>query len=379
MTTPADVVAAAEALAPTITARADKVEAARRMPADLLDALRAAGCFRMSMPPSHGGLGADLATIQQVLAALARADASTAWTVMVGGGCWIDLAALPRATFDEVFDRPDVIVGGVFAPSGSITAVDGGYRVAGRWAFASGCEHADVLYANGVEGIVDGGPQLRTALLRPDDVQIEDTWTAAGLCGTGSHHFRVADRLVAADRTLRPFDDPPGVDAPILRIPPPTVISQMIAAVAVGVAQGAVDDLLDLADRKVPLLDSAPLAADPVFQVDLACVDTDVRAARALLAATAEEVWAAAVTGEPLTTAQRARARATAVWVVTCAAEVVTTAHRAAGSTAVYADSPLHRRMRDVHTLTQHFLVKRAALATMGAVLAGREVSTPVL
>src|SRR6185312_3122520 len=270
---------------------------------DLLDALRSAGCFRMSMPPSHGGLGADLATIQQVLAALARADASTAWTVMVGGGCWIDLAALPRATFDEVFDRPDVIVAGVFAPSGSITAVDGGYRVAGRWAFASGCEHADVLYANGVEGIVDAGPQLRTALLRPDEVQIEDTWTAAGLCGTGSHHFRVADRLVAADRTLRPFDDPPGVDAPILRIPPPTVISQMIAAVAVGVAQGAVDDLLDLADRKVPLLDSAPLAADPVFQVDLACVDTDVRAARALLAATAEEVWAAAVTGEPLTTA----------------------------------------------------------------------------
>ena len=75
---------------------------------------------------------------------------------------------------------------------------------------------------------------------------------------------------------------------------------------------------------------------------------------------------------------QRARARATAVWVTSRAAAVVTAAHHAAGSTAVYAASPLHRRLRDVHTLTQHFLVKRSTLTTAGAVLAGREVAVPV-
>jgi alkylation response protein AidB-like acyl-CoA dehydrogenase len=242
--------------------------------------------------------------------------------------------------------------------------------VSGRWSFASGCEHADVLYAN----CVDQDGELRMALLAPDDVQVEDTWTAAGLCGTGSHHFRVADRVVPADHTYRLFADPPGLDVPIAAIPVPTLICLLIATVAVGIAQGALDDLDELAARKVPLLDAAPLAADPVFQLDLACADTDVRACRALLAETVEEVWAS----ETLTMAQRARTRATAVWVTARAAAVVTAAHHAAGSTAVYAASPLHRRLRDVHTLTQHFLVKRSVLTTAGAVLAGRDVTVPV-
>jgi indole-3-acetate monooxygenase len=372
--TPQDVLAAVRSLAPTIAARAAEGEAARRLPADLLAALRDAGCFRLSMPESHGGLGADLTTTLTLLEALARADAATAWTVMIGGNAWIDLACLPRPTFDKVFDRPDVVVAGVFAPSGTIRPVAGGYRVSGRWAFASGCEHADVLYGN----CVDDGGQLRMALLSADDVQIEDTWTAAGLCATGSHHFRVADGLVAADHTYQMFRDEPGLDAAILRIPPPTLIPQLIAAVAVGIARGAVDDLLALAADKVPLLDATPLAADPVFQVDLACADTDVRAARALLVETAGDVWAGAVAGTPLTPAQRARARATGIWVTTRAAEVVTAAHHAAGSTAVSAESPLHRRLRDVNTLTQHFLVKRATLATAGAVLAGRDLTAPL-
>lgn len=368
--TPAEVLAAVRALAPTITACAADAEAARRLPADLLAALRDAGCFRLSMPESHGGLGADLTAIVAVLEALARADASTAWTAMVGGNAWVDLAALPRTTFDKVFDRPDVVVAGVFAPSGTITPAEGGYRVSGRWAFASGCEHADVLYGN----CIDEGGELRMALLAPDDVQVEDTWTAAGLCATGSHHFRVTDRPVAADHTYRMFAAPPSVDAPILRIPPPTLIAQLVAAVALGIAGGAVGDLVALGAEKVPLLDHAPLAADPAFQIDLARADTDLRAARALLTETADELWSA----EPLTMAHRARGRAAAVWVVTRAAAVVTAAHRAAGSTSVYADSPLHRRLRDVNTLTQHFLVKRSTYATAGAVLAGREAAVPV-
>ena len=115
------------------------------------------------MPESHGGLGADLAGDAAVLEALARADASTGWTVMIGGNAWIDLAGLPRADFDELFDRPDVIVAGVFAPSGSIDA--GRRRVPGDGplGFASGCEHADVLYGNCVEA-TDGEPRMRTVL-----------------------------------------------------------------------------------------------------------------------------------------------------------------------------------------------------------------------
>ena len=222
ITTPQGVLDAARRLAPSIAARADEIEAGRRVPRDLLDELIAARVFRVLRPATHGGIGADLPGAMRVYEALARADASVGWTVMIGSGSWCDLASLPRATFDELFsDAPDVITAGVFSPTGSIAADDDGYRVTGRWSFASGCEHADWIYGNCVEAVVDGVPQLRIAVFSPDQVVIEDTWTVSGLCGTGSHHFHVDSVVVPVERTLDPMADAPSLDAPILRVPIP--------------------------------------------------------------------------------------------------------------------------------------------------------------
>ena len=181
-----------------------------------------------------------------------------------------------------------------------------------------------------------------------------------------------------AERHLRRWSTTLPCDEPVVRIPVPTLIALTDRGRRGRHRAGALDDLVALADHKVPLLASAPLAADPVFQVELAGADTDVRAARALLAATAEEVWATAVAGEPLTMPQRAQARATAVWVTDRAAAVVDGGLPRGGGTAVYRTSPLQRRLRDVHTLTQHFLVRRNTMTTAGAVLAGQDVDIPV-
>ena len=114
-------------LLPTIASRAAEIEAARRVPRDLLDDLKAAGCFGVLVPTSHGGAGADIVTAMRLYEDLAAADASVAWIVMIGGGAWCDLVTLPRATFDAVFAKgPGVIVAGAFNPAGSITPVNGG-------------------------------------------------------------------------------------------------------------------------------------------------------------------------------------------------------------------------------------------------------------
>jgi alkylation response protein AidB-like acyl-CoA dehydrogenase len=375
----AEVLAAAERLAPTITSRAPEIEAGRRIPRDLLDDLLAAGCFRILVPRSHGGVGADLATAMRLNETLARADGSVGWTVMIGAGAWFDLSALPRPSFDALFAHgPDVLAAGAFNPTGRIVAEDGGYRVTGRWGFASGCEHANWLFGNSVEGVVDGVPQLRIAVFAPDEVTIEDTWNVSGLCGTGSHHFRVDDAFVPADRTFRPLVDAPSLDAPIVRIPPPSVIPLLISSVALGIARGALDDIVSLSAEKVPLLAPAPLAADPVFHLDLADADTELRAARALVYEVTEEVWAAATAGDELSMEQRARVRAAGVWCAARAAVVVETAYRSGGGSSLYAESPLQRRLRDIHALTQHFLVRRNTLVTAGAVMAGQDVQVMV-
>lgn len=373
------VLQAVRRLAPSIFDRADEIEAGRRVPVDLLDSLRAAGCFRLVRPATHGGLEASLPDVMGALESLARADASVAWTVMIGAGSWIDLAHLPRETFDALYaTRPDAITAGVFNPTGSFTSVDGGYHVTGRWSFASGCEHADVLFGNGVEGVADGVPQLRGAVFAPADVAIEDTWSVSGLCGTGSHHFRVDGAVVPAERTYAPMNGEPCIDALVVHLPPPAVFSLVMAGVALGIAQGALDDIVVLASDKVPLLSSVALGGNPLFQFELATADTDVRAARSLLYEEAERLWATAASGDPPTMEHRAQVRASAVWTVERATSVVTAAYRNGGGTSLYSACPLQRRLRDIHALAQHFVVRRDTLVTAGAILAGQDVQLMV-
>ena len=374
-----DVVAAVDDLTQSIVDQAPVIERDRELPAGLIDDLVRAGCFRLLLPARHGGFGADLATAIDVWRRLARADASVAWTAMIGGAAWCDLAGLPRASFDELFPHDgDVIVAGAFSPTGSITLHADGYAVSGRWGFASGCRHATVLYGNCVDAGSDSAMPLRIAVFEPADVVIEDTWSTLGLRGTGSHHFHVENVIVPAERTLDPIGDEANVDTPIVRIPVPTLASLALAGVALGIAQGAVSDIVSIADGKVPLLAAAPLATDPTFQNQLATVDTGVRAAHALLNETIGATWATAVEARPLTPGLRADVRSAANWIVDRAVAAVDASHRAAGSASVYTGSPLERRLRDIHTLTQHFLVRADATTVAGSVLAGRPLEAMV-
>lgn len=369
---------AAEHLGPMLSEHAVEIEAARRLPPDVLEAVREAGCFRVLRPVGHGGLGADLPTALALYETLARSDASTAWTVMIGSAAWLDLAALPRATFDALFaGGDDTIVAGVFNPSGSIARDGDGFRVTGRWSFASGCEHATWLYVNCIEHTDGDEPQFRIAVLAPDQVVIEDTWYVAGLRGTGSHHIHVDDVIVPAERTLVPFHDPPCIDDPVARLPIPAALALCVASVALGIGRGALDDVVALAPAKTPLLSPGPLASNPEFLDTITRVDTELRAARLLLQTAAATTWATAAE-RPATLDERGVLRATSVWIVERAEAAVNAAHRAAGGGAIYADHPLQRRLRDIQTLRQHFLVRADTFAAAGAVLAGGEPDVPI-
>ena len=209
-----------------------------------------------------------------------------AWTVGIGAGSWLDLVGLPRASFDRIVGTaPDVIVAGVFRPAGTAIPVDGGYRVSGRWSFASGCEHATWIYGNCVEPAWAPrrvGAPMRIAVFSPGEITIEDTWHVSGLRGTGSHHFRVDDVFVPVDRTLDPMAAPPSLDEPIVRAPCSPCSRAAVASIALGVARGALDDIVALATGKVPMLAAGSLATSPLFQHELATAETELRAARAL-------------------------------------------------------------------------------------------------
>lgn len=375
ITTTDDLHTAADQLTPLLRERAADIEAARSLPPDVVEALRRAGCLHAMLPTSHGGVGADLVEALGGIERLARAEPSAAWLAMISSGAWVDVAGVPRDTFDSLVGRDQMVVG-VFSPSGTAEAVDGGYRVSGRWPFASGCELATWIYGNCLDQSGDE-PTIRTVVFRADEVEIEDTWHVLGLRGTGSHHIRVDDIVVPAERTCTD-DDPRAIDTPTLRIPPPSLIALGVATVALGAARGALDELRGVAGERTPLLASSPLAGHPLYQRDLAAADTELRAALDLIRERAEDLWSTASAGEPITLDQRTRTRAAAAWVADRALDAARGAFRAGGGSAVYDTSLLQRRLRDVETIGQHFLLRPDTLVTAGRAMSGQELDVPV-
>ncbi len=214
-------------------------------------------------------------------------------------------------------------------------------------------------------------------LLSSSELTIEDTWTVLGMCGTGSHHVTANDVFVPVARTCPTLVDEPCVDVPLVHIPFPTYVRTRDRRHGLGCGARALDDILAIAGGKTPLLAGAPLAANTLFQYELGQADTDLPA-RVLAYQEAGSAWAVAADRAGFTMQRRAWIRATAVWVTARAMAVVDFAYHAGGGSALYATNALQRRLRDIHAITQHFLVKPDTLTTVGAALAGQEVGLPV-
>ncbi|MDC0673598.1 acyl-CoA dehydrogenase family protein [Nannocystis radixulma] len=372
---------AARDLAPTIAGRGDDIERERRVPPDLLAQLKAAGLFRMFVPRSHGGLELDLRAGLDIFETLARADASTAWAVMIGAESPQVLALLPRARFDAIYGAsPDVVLAGGSNVQGEAHVVDGGYRVTGKWAFASGCEHADWWIGNCVvmqdgqprPGAAPGTPELRGMIWPAAAGRVVDTWRVLGMRGSGSHDIAVEDQFVPDSDSLDLFLGTPSIAGPNFVAPVLHIIAHM-AAVAVGIAQGALDEVTALArDGKKRLFARASLAESQAFQIHLGRAEMDVTAARALVRTVGEEFWAACAGDPAAVPAILPRLSAMLAWVAETSARVVDGCYRAGGGGAARDASPLQRRFRDMHTLTQHAAAAEGFLAQAGALRLGQ-------
>jgi len=368
------------ALAPEIVARAGEAEASRTLPRDLVDKLRAIGVFRMFAPESHGGLELALPDILEIVSAIAAADGSAGWTVMIGVYSAPMFSRLPRATFDAIYARsPDIIQAGGVQSSGKAEIVEGGYRVSGRWQTASGCLHADwilggcVVTKGGapVDGPFQGRPLERQVVLPASAWTIEDTWNSLGLKGTGSHHVNLADVFVPEAQSLDFAMGPSCLPGPLYDVIGPTV-PLLHAAFALGLAEGARADLLAVAASGRQQLFSRTLLRDTTtFQYELGRIDADIRAARAYFEQRAALEWRRALAGTPGDPTRFVETQQMEIWVTATSARAIDLCHTLAGANAVYDSSPLQRRLRDIHTGSQHVMAHLRHYATAGRLRLG--------
>jgi alkylation response protein AidB-like acyl-CoA dehydrogenase len=379
-------VEAARALGPAVRAAAARVEQDRRLPPELVAALAEAGLFRLCVPRALGGLEADPGTLVETLATLAEADGSTAWCVMIGATTGVLAAWVSDDVAREVWGPAGAVTGGAFAPQGRAVAVDGGWRVTGRWAFASGCQHCAWLTGGSVlmDGdrprlLPSGAPDARLMLFPAAEVEVIDTWTVSGLRGTGSHDIAVADAFVPAARSVSLVTDRPRATGPLYAFPVFGLLALGIAAVGLGMARAALDELRRLAGVKTPALARRLLRDRPVVQVEVARAEAALGAARAFVLDAVGAAWETARARGAMSLDERVRLRLAATGAAQAAARVVDAAYEAGGGTSIYATSPLQRCFRDVHALTQHTMVAPATLELAGRVLLGVETDAAML
>lgn len=394
---PASVLDAARALVPLVRASADWIEEHRRLPEALVEAMAEAGLFRMFVPPDLCGVGpVDPETYVLAIEEVARADGSAGWCVVLPAAYSAAAGCLREDTAREIFGDRRACVAGSTLPKGRAQVVAGGYRVTGRWSFASGSAHATWL-SGGVavyEGDdprldVTGAPETRCVFFPAADCSIVDVWDVTGLRGTSSNDFLVDDLFVPRERSVprsspvRPrHPDPVYAYAagavPVTAMgagahsPWSALVPSGFAAVALGIARGAIDAFVELARAKPGRGGAAMLGDDPLVQHELGEAELRLLAARALVHETVRDVWETVRRTGSTTADQMVLMRAVGTHATAEAARVVEAVWKAGGATSIFVGHPLERRFRDIHVTTQNIAVGAVNYGVVGRLGLGR-------
>ena len=380
---------AAIALAPKIRAAAPEIEAGRRLPAHIVEALKAAGIFRMAMPREWGGPQLDPLTQLRVIETLARADGAAGWCAMINSDGGYFSAFIDQDAARKMYRDLDAPTAASLFSAGRARQVAGGYRVSGRWSFVSGCQHAVWFLGSCIvhQGELpqtrkEGGPEVRMCFMPVAQGEIIDTWFSTGLRGSGSHDFAVNDVFVPAQQTydlnaikvLRP--------GPLYAFP--MMFAYNLPAVTLGIARAALDAFVEHASPRQVSYGAISgvkrsLGEEPHVQSALGRAESLVGAARSYVYEQMAATWETLLAGKRLSLEQRARYRLAGIHAHEACAEAVDLLYKANGGSSVYGGGALERCFRDAHTANQHTLNNLKVYETTGRVLLGMEVHKSLL
>ncbi|MBX7111915.1 MAG: acyl-CoA dehydrogenase family protein [Dehalococcoidia bacterium] len=378
-----DPVEAARSLQPSIREAAERIEDLRRLPPDLVEAMRSAGLFHMLIPQSIGGQEADPVAAARAVEEVAYADGSAGWCVMLAAQSTGFAGLMPEAEAREVFGHGGIIAG-TARPIGRAVAVqrpEAGYIVSGRWPFASGSSHADwfmgecVVYDGDQVRLDAQGNQVTRAVFVPrSEVTTYDTWHTTGLRGTASNDFSVTEVFVPEGRGFQMLVVEP--QHPWVLYAYPQLVFMNHGSHALGLARAALDAATEAVRTKRGWGDQ-PLREVLRVQSVVAEATALIESARCYLYATAEELWAAAQSDAAETQVLRSRVRLAASHAARSSVQAIDLLHSTLGTTAIFVSNPLERIFRDIHTAAAHVMIGQLTYQAAGRVELGMEPDFP--
>jgi alkylation response protein AidB-like acyl-CoA dehydrogenase len=362
-------VQAAAAMQPQLRRWKDEIENGQRLPPDLVAELRAAGFYRMVIPRSLGGLEVDPLTYLRVVERLAEGAGSVGWNLANNSIGQLVTLGLPEEGVQEIHGGgPAIMAGTAVQGGGRAVAVDGGYRVTGRWPFGTGCRESAWMLgsfqvlddAGRPRCRPDGAPLYwRGIFARSEAEVVPGSWDVAGLRGTGSFDWTVEDVFLPERRTVphahAPLDNEwqrwPGVT---YALPSQCWVGPHHSAVITGIARAGIDALIALAREKTPRgRNTGLLCENPQVQEAIGRADAILNAGRAYRTAMITELWNTVAAGAETTLEQRARCRLASTYAADSAREAMDLVYRHGGSTSFRRDSRLAECWRDLHVVGQ--------------------------
>ena len=380
-----DLIANAVALKPTISQYREELDSGARLPAGLARELNKAGLFQLALPRSMGGPESDPLTSFRVIEELSKVDGSVGWCAMLSSSCslfagWLN-ADVGRAMFGQ---PPDFRMAGSIRPQGEALVVDGGYRLRGRWDYASGVHHANwllctckIVDANGPLTNPDGSPLIRTLLAPAEAAVLHDTWSVVGLRATGSHDFELADVFVPEEHSYALFN--PAHEQGPLYHPRFTLVAAWtpIAGNTLGMARGAMDAFIELATSAGTTMSDTRLRDRPMVQTKVAEAEAMIGSARAYLFDAVGAAWNAVCAAHPEPGPEIARARLAVTNAMRESVKAIDLLFHAAGTNAIHRRHPFERFFRDVHVAVQHVSGLPSNFDSAGQALLGIRPSDP--
>jgi len=371
----------ARSLEPLIREHAEVIEQGR-MPPPLIDALHDAGVFRAMLPHEVGGLEAEPVEWLRMIEELSRINASVGWNAFIQSG--IGLTFLDPERFERFRERGGgrlILAMNQGRMAGKAVRVEGGYRVSGRWPFASGSPFATWLGGMSIVCGEDGSPVLRAnglpqpllAIWPADQARVIDTWDGLGLRGTGSGDFEISGLFVPDDQVNTELFGTPNYDRALFRIKEMPEIGH--GAHALGVASAALESFVAAVNSK-PLPGSTRQLAMghmQAHQIAFARADVLVRAARTLLHETVRAAYEDAKAHSELDLELRVRLREANVFTVRAAKEAVGLVFEMAGSGAVYRGRAIEQAFRDINTAANHTNYVESAYTAIGSYFLTRD------
>ncbi|MCE0766880.1 hypothetical protein LWC35_28825 [Pseudonocardia kujensis] len=341
----------AEKLVPAIAERALRTEDERRIPQETLDEIRAAGLHKV-LYPRPWGYGMDWDAFFEISWRLSSACGSTGWVYSVAASQSWQLGLAPEAAQEEFFGSGDVLSCSAFNPRGAqVEAVEGGWRLAGRWKYSSGCLHADwaLLGAR-----VPEFPAPVLLLVPRNDFAIDDTWHVSGLVGTGSNDVVIDDPVFVPAHRYIPHSGPNPAAAAAqglgsYAVPPASLTPWSLIGPVIGMAQGALTAYEQATRGRVAAFSGQQVAqmVGPQLRVSEAAAALD--AARALARRDIREVIDRGSRAEVLSDEDRVRLRRDHAYAANLAYDATMMIARAGGAGSLFRTNPIQRFMRDVH------------------------------